>query len=98
MEGKIGRIPVCIETKQDHALYELLSHSPETRQHAMIGISAQSSAISAPKCWTVDFHLLTRGLLEPLDLVSVVGRISDRDSGLGEDGGDLVIVAVDGGQ
>lgn len=42
-------IPVCIDTKQDQALYALLSQRPDTKQHAMMGISACSIAISPLK-------------------------------------------------
>jgi len=72
-------LPVCIDTKQDHALYALLSQRPETRQHAMIGISACSIAISLLKYWIADRQLgLVGFVVDPLegDGDSVVGRAS----------------------
>jgi hypothetical protein len=47
-------LPVCIETKHVQALYALLSQSPETKQHAMIGISACSKLISVLRWFNAD--------------------------------------------
>lgn len=76
VEGEYA--PVCIDTKQDQALYALLSQRPETKQHAMIGMSACCIAISlcryrfAEPQWLVDF------VADPLgvDAFSVVGKAS----------------------
>lgn len=40
-------LPVCIETKHVHELYALLSQRPDTKQHAIMGISACLILISA---------------------------------------------------
>lgn len=68
-----------MDTKHDHALYALLSQRPDTRQHAMMGISACSIAISLLKYCRADRQLLLVGLVvEPLegDEGSNVGRPS----------------------
>lgn len=39
-------IPVCIETKMCQALNALLSHKPEAKQHAMMGMSVWSLLMS----------------------------------------------------
>jgi hypothetical protein len=43
-------LPVCMLTKQLQALYALLSQRPETKQHAMMGMSAYLMYILVRTC------------------------------------------------
>jgi hypothetical protein len=64
-----------METKQDQALYELLSQRPDTKQQAITGISACSRVISVFTYSSAECQLLNAGFwVDPLGGVSVVGR------------------------
>jgi hypothetical protein len=75
---RLKDLPVCIETKQVHALYALLSQRPDTKQHAIIGISACSRLISVLRWINADCQRLLDFCNDPLegDRCSVVGKIS----------------------
>jgi hypothetical protein len=76
-------------TKQDHALYAELSQRPDTKQQAIMGISACSRLMSAFKYIAIDFQLLL-DFVDFVDFVdssegersSVVGRESSRSEPL----------------
>lgn len=72
-------LPVCMDTKHDQALYALLSQRPDTRQHAMMGISACWRSISRLRYVNADRQLLVGLLFTDADegeRGSVVGRAS----------------------
>jgi hypothetical protein len=76
----ISYLPVCIDTKQFQALKTLLSQRPDTKQHAIMGISACLRLTSAWRYRRADvlmlgnLFLLFIASLLAVALGSVIGR------------------------
>jgi hypothetical protein len=76
----VGYLPVCIDTKQFQALKALLSQRPDTKQHAITGISACLRLTSAWRYRRADVFMLSElflvfiAALLTVALGSVIGR------------------------
>jgi hypothetical protein len=85
-------VPVCIDTKHPQALYDDESHSPETKQHAMMGISAWLNVMSVLR-WFRAVRKVESFVDEPLGLFSLIGKVSDSEE-VGSRIGTVGIVVV----
>jgi hypothetical protein len=88
-----------METKQLHALYALESHRPDTKQQAIIGMSAWSRVISVLRCFKVDCQVDLEALVdEAFDEggFSVVGK--EPLGSAAAAGGVFTIAVTDGGR